>query len=167
MTEKKTSISCDWSALGRIRRGEKAGTALKGKKTNTNKSRLYKHRGNFRWQGVKTEKYKLKGKDWSAIVRHTLIGNHGETAKFHVRYFEIAPKGHSSFEKHRHEHVVVCVRGKGKALVNKKSHTMNFLDTIYISPDVPHQIRNPFREPFGFFCIVNARRDKPKIPGCI
>ena len=153
MTKKKSPISCDW----------KAGTALKGKKTNTNKSRLYKHSGKFGWQGIKAEKYKLTGGDWADIARHTLIGNQGETSKFHVRYFEIAPKGHSSFETHRHEHIVICVRGKGKAMIGKKLYEMNFMDTLYISPNTPHQLRNPFKSPFGFLCIVNAKRDKPKI----
>jgi hypothetical protein len=40
---------------------------------------------------------------------------------------------------------------------------MDFLDTLYIAPEAPHQLSNPFREPFGFFCIVNAKRDKPKM----
>lgn len=152
MTKKKTPISCDW----------KAGQALKGIKTHSkNNSRLYRHKGKFRWQGIKIEKYKQSG-GWADIARQTLIGNQGETAKFHVRYFEVAPGGCSSFEMHRHEHVVICVRGKGKAIAGKKSHILNFLDTLYISPDTPHQLRNPFKSPFGFLCIVNAKRDKPK-----
>lgn len=154
MTNKKTPISCDWGT----------GATLKGKKPfKENKSALYKHRGKFRWQGVKAEKYKLTGGDWSDIVRQTLVGSHGETSKFHVRYFEIAPKGHSSFETHEHEHVVICVRGKGKAMIGKKLYEMNFMDTLYTSPNTPHQLRNPFKSPFGFLCIVNAKRDKPKI----
>ncbi|TAL25680.1 MAG: cupin domain-containing protein [Nitrospirae bacterium] len=128
-----------------------------------NKSRLYKHKGNLKWQGIKVEKYKQSGKDWSDILRQTLIGDKGETCKFHLRYFEIAPGGCSSFEKHKHEHVVICVRGKGRVTVGTKSHQMNFMDTIYIAPDTPHQLKNPFKKPFGFFCIVNAKRDKPKL----
>ncbi|MFN3395177.1 MAG: cupin domain-containing protein [Thermodesulfovibrionales bacterium] len=127
------------------------------------KSRLYRHRGDFTWKGIKTERYKPKGGDWADIVRRVLIGNHGEAARFHLRYFEILPGGYSSFERHRHEHVVICVRGRGQVLTGKRRHTMNFLDTLYIAPEEPHQLSNPFDEPFGFFCIVNARRDKPKI----
>ncbi|PIV41323.1 MAG: cupin domain-containing protein, partial [Nitrospirae bacterium CG02_land_8_20_14_3_00_44_33] len=109
------------------------------------------------------EKYKQSNGDWADIVRQTLIGNKRETCKFHLRYFEIAAGGCSSFERHKHEHVVICVRGKGKAIADKKSHILNFLDTLYISPDTPHQLRNPFKSPFGFLCIVNAKRDKPKL----
>lgn len=150
--------SCDWSA-----------PQNKGAKDNSNK--IYRYKGNFRWSGIKTEKYKqkdggqgdkAKNKNWSAIARHVLIGSHGETTKFHLRYFEIAPNGYSSLEKHRHEHVVVCVRGKGKVLIGEKSHTIGYLDTVYIAPNTVHQLTNPYDEPFGFFCIVNAKRDKPK-----
>jgi ribulose-bisphosphate carboxylase large chain len=128
-----------------------------------NKTRLHKYRGNFTWQGVKTEKYKTGGGDWARIVRKVLIGNHNESTKFHLRYFEIAPGGFSSFEKHKHEHVVIGIRGKGKVLCNTKNYQLNFLDTLYIAPETPHQLINPFHEPFGFLCIVNARREKPKI----
>ncbi|MDI6743928.1 MAG: cupin domain-containing protein [Thermodesulfovibrionales bacterium] len=151
---RKTPVSCDWSI----------GAALKGKKPHKeNKSALYKHKGKFRWQGIKIEKYKQSSGGWADIARQTLIGNKGETAKFHLRYFEIVPGGHSSLETHKHEHVVICVRGKGKAIAGKKGHILNFLDTLYISPDTPHQLRNPFKSPFGFLCIVNAKRDKPKL----
>jgi len=150
MAKKKSPISCDWT--------------LKGEKQfKENKSTLYKHKGKFRWQGIKVEKYKQSNGDWADIVRQTLIGNKRETCKFHLRYFEIAAGGCSSFERHKHEHVVICVRGKGKAIADKKSHILNFLDTLYISPDTPHQLRNPFKSPFGFLCIVNAKRDKPII----
>ncbi|MBI4685010.1 MAG: cupin domain-containing protein [Nitrospirae bacterium] len=154
MPKKTTPISCDWKTVASRKSGIKSAT---------NKSRFYRHKGSFTWQGIKIEKYKSNGKDWSGIVRYTLIGNHGETTRFHLRYFEVAPGGHSSFEMHKHEHVVICVRGKGKVKVEKKSYAINFMDTFYIAPNTPHQLRNPFKKPLGFFCIVNAKRDKPII----
>jgi len=124
---------------------------------------FYKHQKGFRWKGIRDEAYKPEGSDWSHIIRRVLVGGHGETARFHVRYFEISSGGNSSLEKHRHEHVVICIRGQGVVLTGKKKRTMEYLDTLYISPDTPHQLMNPFREPFGFLCIVNARRDRPKL----
>jgi ribulose-bisphosphate carboxylase large chain len=128
-----------------------------------NKTRLYKHKGDYTWHGIKTEKYKDKGSHWADVIRKVLIGGKTESTKFHLRYFEISPGGFTSFEKHKHEHVVVGIRGKGKALCGKKMYEMSFLDTLYIAPDTPHQLSNPFHEPFGFLCIVNAKRAKPKI----
>ena len=86
-----------------------------------NKSRLYRHKGGLEWQGIKTEKYKPKGGDWADIVRRVIVGKKGETARFHLRYFEISPGGYSSLEKHKHEHVVIC-EGKGHPY-RKKQYT--------------------------------------------
>ncbi|MCL5024341.1 MAG: cupin domain-containing protein [Nitrospirae bacterium] len=133
------------------------------KKGASSTSRLYRHRGDYSWRGIRKEKYKPKGEDWADIVRQVLTGSHGESTRFHFRYFEISPDGYSSLETHRHEHVVICVRGKGRVRAGKRRHTMCFLDTLYIAPDTPHQLSNPFEEPFGFFCIVNAKRDRPKL----
>jgi len=155
MPKKKKSITCDW---------ETGLSNQKGKKSLiNNKSKFYKHKGDFSWQGIKVEKYKLAGKGWSDVVRHTLIGSHGETSKFHLRYFEIASGGYSNLEVHKHEHVIIGIRGRGLCAAGNKSYEIGFLDTVYIQPDALHQLKNPFNTPFGFFCIVNARRDRPRI----
>ncbi|MCL4476212.1 MAG: hypothetical protein M1508_08300 [Nitrospirae bacterium] len=52
-----------------------------------NKSKLYKHKGNFTWQGIKTELYKPKGGDWADIVRRVIVGNRGESARFPLQIF--------------------------------------------------------------------------------
>jgi ribulose-bisphosphate carboxylase large chain len=153
--KKIQSISCDWT--------EKPD---KNRKTlSENKTRLFRYKGSFSWRGIRTEKYKIAGADWADVIRRTLIGSHGESAKFHLRYFEIAPDGFSSFEKHSHEHVVIGIRGKGVGIAGKKKYKIGFLDTLYIKPNEPHQFRNPYNEPFGFFCIVNAKRDRSRILG--
>ncbi len=153
----KKNAAASWCALPLPK------TASKERKSH--RCAFYKHQQGFRWKGIRDEAYKQEGSDWTNIVRRVLIGGHGETAKFHVRYFEISSGGNSSREKHRHEHVVICIRGQGIVLTGKKKRTMEYLDTLYIAPDTPHQLRNPFREPFGFLCIVNARRDRPKLLG--
>jgi quercetin dioxygenase-like cupin family protein len=128
-----------------------------------NKSALYRHKGDMTWSGVADQPYKAGTGAWSNIIRRVLIGDRGESTKFHVRYFEISPGGASSLEKHRHEHVVICVKGEGFVRTGKVKRKMGFMDTLYICPDTIHQLTNPFEIPFGFFCIVNARRDKPKV----
>ncbi|MHB8880330.1 MAG: cupin domain-containing protein [Thermodesulfovibrionales bacterium] len=129
----------------------------------SNKTALYRHTGGFRWKGVKDQPYKADGGTWPEIVRRVLVGARGESARFHVRYFEIAPGGRSSLETHRHEHAVICVRGEGQVLAGRSKKRLGFMDTIYISPGTLHQLSNPFQEPFGFLCIVNARRDRPRV----
>jgi ribulose-bisphosphate carboxylase large chain len=149
MKKKPEAPSCEWKMTALSPAGRKG-------------TRILRHRGAFRWTSVPTERYKDEDGTWSAITRHVLVGDRGETAKFHLRYFEIAPGGHSSLERHRHEHVVVCVRGRGGIILGKRIYTIGYLDTVYIAPDTIHQLRNPHGEPFGFLCIVNAKRDRPK-----
>lgn len=129
----------------------------------TNRSAFYRHKGDMTWRGVSDEPYKAVAGEWSNIIRRVLIGGRGESAKFHVRYFEIAPGGASSLERHRHEHAVICVKGEGFVRTGKTKRKMGFMDALYISPGTVHQLSNPFKIPFGFFCIVNARRDKPEV----
>jgi len=150
LQQTSNATSCDWKAPAKISDAE-------------NRDVLYRHKGNCRWSGVRSEKYKMKDGGWSSVARNVLVGDKGESARFHLRYFEIEPGGFSSLEKHRHEHVVVCIRGRGKVRMGKKSYAVKHLDTLYIAPDSVHQLSNPYDEPFGFFCIVNAKRDKPKL----
>lgn len=154
MKKSVQALSCDWKARNR------AVPAKPLKEGKSGRSIICRHKGNFKWEYIKTEAYKLKDGDWSKIIRRVLVGDRLK-AKSHVRYFEIARRGQSSFEKHRHEHIVIGIRGRGKVLLNRKSNKIGFLDIVYVSPNTAHQFSNPFKEPFGFLCIVSAKRDKP------
>lgn len=144
--EQATGLSCDWG--GPAGAGEN-GSAFKAR------------RPDFTWEGVTAERYKTEEGGWAAIARHVLVAG-AAGAGFDLRYFEIAPGGHSSLERHQHAHVVVCVRGRGRVLLGGAVREMAFLDTIYLAPDDPHQLLNPFAEPFGFLCIVDHDRDRPR-----
>lgn len=153
--KKKTKLtteapSCDWQALPKS-----------SKSSNTDK--LIRHKGNCRWVSIKKESYKKTAGAWADIDRYSLIVLDGQSPKYHVRYFEIAPGGSSSFEHHRHEHTVICLKGKGVIKMGSKRHVLRYLDIAYVSPHSPHQLTNPYKEPFGFLCIVNAKRDKPRL----
>jgi quercetin dioxygenase-like cupin family protein len=117
------------------------------------------------WEGVEREVYKSsqeEGRDWQGIVRQVLVGKGGESTAFHLRYFEVAPGGYSSLEKHEHAHVVVVVKGKGRAILDATAYELNPFDTVYVAPWTPHQFQAVNDEPFGFFCIVDAKRDRPQ-----
>jgi len=130
-------------------------------KKQRNQNRHYRFQNSYTWKGVRVREYKSGGDNWQGIARQTLIGEGGESAKFHLRYFEIEPDGYSSLEKHKHEHAVIIARGKGRAKINRRNIDLNFMDVLYIKPNESHRLYNPFKEPFGFFCIVNAKRDRP------
>lgn len=129
-----------------------------------NHSKVIRHHGDFTWAGIPLEAYKDTTDTWRGIHRRELSGKRGESQQFHVRYFEIAPGGYSTLERHRHEHVVIPIRGRGEAQFGCSIYRVGFGDVVYVAPDDPHQFRCPedASEPFGFLCLVNAQRDAPQ-----
>jgi quercetin dioxygenase-like cupin family protein len=113
----------------------------------------------FSWQDVPAHDYKQPAPHHRGVVRSVLVGAAGERTAFHVRYFEIAPGGHTTLERHAHEHAVVVLRGRGEVRLGDAVHAVGFGDAIYVAPYEAHQLRNPSAsEPFGFLCMVDARR---------
>ncbi len=119
---------------------------------------------NFKWSGRYIEEYKTgPGLSFSGINRQELIGKFGEKTSFGLRYFEIQRDGYSSLEKHVHEHVIIGIRGNGILIKGESSFNISVNDIAYVSPFEKHQLRNEGKEPFGFFCIVDHKRDKPVV----
>lgn len=126
---------------------------------------LIRFRRNFRWEHTELEPYKIAAGgvgEFAGASRQVLIGKRGERVAFHLRYFELEPGGFTSLERHRHAHVVIGVRGRGLVRIGDQEHSLAPHDLIYIGPKQAHQLRGAGRTKFGFFCIVNARRDKPR-----
>jgi ribulose-bisphosphate carboxylase large chain len=119
----------------------------------------------FKWQGRPAQQYKAgSALPFKGVIRHELVGRAGERTAFDVRYFEIAPGGYSSLEKHVHTHCIVALRGKGSLQVGENIHTLKPFDVAYVPSSAVHQLRNQSRQPFGFFCIVDHERDRPAAP---
>jgi quercetin dioxygenase-like cupin family protein len=119
------------------------------------------------WEGVPQREYKQADATWAAVTRQVLVGAGGESCRFHLRYFEVAPGGHTTLERHRHEHAVVVLRGAGEVELAGSVSPLSFGDLVWVAPGEPHQFRNPGAEPFGFLCAVDAERDRPQplVPG--
>jgi ribulose-bisphosphate carboxylase large chain len=119
----------------------------------------------FTWSGRTPIAYKgtteLPFRD---VVRHELIGRAGEQARFDLRYFEVAPGGYTSLEKHVHTHTIITVRGRGVMLLDGEGIGLAPFDIAHTPPLSVHQLRNETAEPFGFFCIVDRERDRPQPP---
>jgi quercetin dioxygenase-like cupin family protein len=146
--EETSGGSCDWAPAPLVDNG--------------NRSALRRFQDDYRWDEVAVERYKSEDGGWAALSRQVLVGARGESAPFEVRYFEIAPGGYSSLEKHRHEHVVIVLRGAGEVLLAGELRPVGYLDVLYLAPDEPHQLSNPGSEPFGFLCLVSRDRDRPR-----
>ena len=116
----------------------------------------------FRWRGIALEPYRTLGGGRAAgASRQVLVaGSSGAAISFDVRYFELAPGGRTNFERHRHAHVVIGLRGAGRARLGRRWVRLRRLDACYIAPDTAHELHNDRRGPFGFLCVVDARRDR-------
>ena len=126
---------------------------------------LRRFKRGFRWEATELEPYKLtthKGGEFCGASRQVLIGKRGERVNFHVRYFELERGGFTSIERHRHSHVVIAMRGRGRVRLGNVNYSVRPFDALYVGPEMPHQLVATGRTRFGFFCIVNAERDKPR-----
>jgi quercetin dioxygenase-like cupin family protein len=120
-------------------------------------------RDDFRWEGVPHMPYKEEGAaPFKAISRQILHSDPNLDGE--LRYFEMAPGGYSTLERHEHVHGVMILRGRGHSLVGDTVAPVKQFDLVSIPPWTWHQFRATGGEPFGFLCLVNSKRDKPQLP---
>jgi mannose-6-phosphate isomerase-like protein (cupin superfamily) len=117
----------------------------------------------YRWEGVTELPYKEDDRAlFKSITRQVLFADpelHGE-----LRYFEMAPGGFSTLERHEHMHAVLILRGRGHCLVGDEVKAIETRDLVTVPAMTWHQFRATQGEPLGFLCMVNATRDKPQLP---
>ena len=122
-----------------------------------------KAKDDYRWEGVDELPYKEDDRAlFKSITRQVLFSDpemHGE-----LRYFEVAPGGFSTLERHEHMHAVLILRGRGHCLVGDEVRPIDTRDLVTVPPMTWHQFRATAGEPLGFLCMVNATRDKPQLP---
>ncbi len=119
---------------------------------------IYRH-GETGWQQAPIKLYQDETGSWKGVTRQVLFES--DLTGFQTRYFEVAPGGYTSWEKHRHEHSVIVVRGRGQVRLGDKIEDIDTFDAVAVASNLPHQFLNPYIEPFGFLCIVDRERDKP------
>jgi quercetin dioxygenase-like cupin family protein len=117
----------------------------------------------FRWENVELRPYKEEGRaPFKNISRQALFADPELAGE--LRYFEIAPGGYSTLERHAHVHGVMILRGAGHCLVGRTIRAVKCHDLVHIAPWTWHQFRADAGEHLGFLCLVNAERDRPQLP---
>jgi len=118
---------------------------------------------NYRWEDVPFLPYKEEGSaPFKAISRQLLFKE--EALRCEMRYFEVAPGGYSTLERHEHSHGVMILRGAADVMVGSEVKVAKTFDLVHIPANTWHQFRTRGDEPMGFVCMVNVERDKPQLP---
>jgi len=122
-----------------------------------------RHTGPLRWEGVDLMAYKEEGAaPFKAVSRQILFSEPWLAGE--LRYFEVAPGGHTTLERHEHAHGVMILTGAALCLQADTVRRVEALDLVSIPPMTWHQFRTVGEAPMGFLCMVNAERDRPQLP---
>lgn len=114
--------------------------------------------GELRWQDVVVRAYGPENSGADRATRQIMIGNEEGSPNFHMRYFAVQPGGHTSLDQHAHDHGVYVLHGRARLRLGDEEHIINTGDVVYISGNEIHQFFPLGEEPFGFLCIVPAKR---------
>ena len=115
------------------------------------------------WTGVERLPYKEDEHAlFKSISRQVLFSDPALAGE--LRYFEMAPGGYSSLERHAHVHAVLILKGRGHCLVGREVMLVETHDLVTVPPWSWHQFRATFAQALGFLCMVNAKRDRPQLP---
>ena len=117
----------------------------------------------LRWDGVDLLAYKPVGTHFEGITRQVLFDG-AQAPGVELRYFEVAPGGHSTFERHAHVHAVLVLRGRGEVLVGDAVYPLAERDLVHVPPMTWHQFHAADDAPLGFLCLVACERDRPQRP---
>ena len=114
--------------------------------------------GELRWQNVQVRAYGPENSGADKATRQILIGQDENSPNFHLRYFAVQPGGHTSLDRHAHEHGVYILHGQALLKLGNDEYDLNAGDVVYIPGHEVHQFFASGQEPFGFLCVVPARR---------
>jgi quercetin dioxygenase-like cupin family protein len=114
--------------------------------------------GELRWWDVQLRQYGPADSGAEGASRQVLVGADEGSSKFHLRYFAVQPGGHTSLDRHAHDHAVYVLHGRARLRLGDQEHALAAGDVVYISGDEVHQFFTRGEEPFGFLCVVPAKR---------
>jgi quercetin dioxygenase-like cupin family protein len=114
--------------------------------------------GEFRWQGVSVSAYGPENSRADRATRQILIGAEENASRFHMRYFAVQPGGCTSLDQHAHDHGVYILHGQARLRLGDEEHELQTGDIVYIPGNEVHQFFTVGDKPFGFLCVVPAKR---------
>lgn len=119
--------------------------------------------GDYGWAGVERLRYKDEGAaPFRDITRQLLFAQPDQACE--LRYFEVAPGGYSTLERHQHTHAVLILRGRGTVRLGDEELPIEERDLVTVEPLTWHQFRADAGSALGFLCLVSKERDRPQLP---
>ncbi|MBN1285982.1 MAG: cupin domain-containing protein [Anaerolineae bacterium] len=79
-----------------------------------------------------------------------------------LRFFEIAPGGHTPDHAHPWEQENFVLEGKGRVLLGETWHDLEPGDVVFVPADVRHSYENTGDAPFRFLCGIPVESRLPK-----
>jgi quercetin dioxygenase-like cupin family protein len=83
-----------------------------------------------------------------------LITKEDGAEHFAMRYFEMAPEGHSPHHSHEWEHEVFILEGECLVVCGDKRKKVGAGHAVFIPPNVMHHFRNEGKNALKFICLV-------------
>ena len=114
--------------------------------------------GELRWQDVPVSAYGPENSGADRATRQILIGMGEQSPHFHIRYFAVQSGGYTSLDQHVHDHGVYILHGRARLRLGNEEHELQTGDVVYIPGNEVHQFFAIGDEPFGFLCVVPAKR---------
>jgi len=85
-----------------------------------------------------------------------LIGPQDGATNFHMRHFEVDPKGNTPHHEHVHEHECLVLKGTGYVKSLEGDRPFKPGDVVFIPSGEKHQFVNTGDEPCEFICLIPA-----------
>ncbi|MCG3148958.1 MAG: hypothetical protein PCFJNLEI_02410 [Verrucomicrobiae bacterium] len=107
---------------------------------------------------VPAEKVEMEGVK-NCTYRVALSARDGEMSMA-MRFFEVAPGGHTPLHQHGYEHEILIMEGAGTVWRAGQELPLQAGDVLYIPADEKHQFKNAGQQAFKFMCLIPAKFQK-------
>lgn len=106
----------------------------------------------FSWEHVERQVFTTE--EVKGVVKNVLVGPQDGAPNFIIRFFQV-PVGRSTFDHaHPHEHGIVILHGKAQIAIEDKTYELRPFDSVFVSGDDHHQVKNIGDTSLGFICVI-------------
>ena len=106
----------------------------------------------FSWENVETQVF--TNEPVKGVIKNILVGPQDSSPNFIIRFFQV-PVGGSTFDHaHPHEHGMVILHGKAQIEINGETYALNPYDSVFVSGNDHHQVKNIGDTSLGFICVI-------------